>query len=200
MILYTTPDDELVAISYDSATLDDLKILLSQEGRVLQHITPEEFLKIPAPSGCYVNLITIDMALKKQVTQHLDNINAQRFSFIHPSADVAELNSIGPGVVIGPFVSIYRNAKITKDLVIQAQTVVGHKAVLKTGSYIGPGVIVGGTSEIGEFCYIGMSTTIVDKIKITDFVKTGAAAVIRKDITDPEVYITINNTVKLSNK
>lgn len=200
MILYADPTDLLFAISYDSTFLGDLKIFLAQEGRQLQQITPEEFLKISEPAGHYINLVTIDTTLRKKITEHLDKINAQRFSFVHSSTTFFELQSIGPGVSVGPNSTVDRNTILTKDIIINPQSLIGHSTVVKTGSYISPGVIVSGSVEIGEFCYIGISTTIVDKIKITDFVKTGAATVVRKNITEPGVYTTINETIKLPAK
>lgn len=200
MILYADPTDLLFAISYDSTFLGDLRIFLGQEGRQLQQITPEEFLKLSEPAGHYINLVTIDTALRKKITEHLDKINAQRFSFVHSSTTFFELQSIGPGVSVGPNSTVDRNTILTKDIIINPQSLIGHSTVVKTGSYISPGVIVSGSVEIGEFCYIGISTTIVDKIKITNFVKTGAATVVRKNITEPGVYTTINETIKLPTK
>jgi len=200
MIMYANRDDLLFAISYDSTFLGDLQIFLSQEGRQLEQITPTDFLKLRTPAGHYINLVTVDMSLRKQITQHLDTIGALRFSFVHKSTTFFELSSIGPGVSVGPNSTIDRNVTLTKDIIINPQSLIGHNTVIKTGCYISPGVTISGSVQIGEFCYIGISTTVVDKVKITNFVKTGAASIIRKDITEPGVYVTINETVKLSDK
>jgi acetyltransferase-like isoleucine patch superfamily enzyme len=43
-------------------------------------------------------------------------------------------------------------------------------------------VKLAGYSEVGERCFLGISTTVIDGVKIGDNVQTGAGAVVTKDV------------------
>jgi UDP-3-O-[3-hydroxymyristoyl] glucosamine N-acyltransferase len=197
MILYNENNSPLVAISYKSTFLDDLTIFLAQEGMKLCHKTPEEFFSDSEHHGHYINLINKDFELREKISNELDRTNSKRFSFVHHSSTVFEQSSIGPGVLVGPNSTIDKNVFLEKDIMINPQTLIGHKTYISHGCYVSPGTLISGAVKIGKFCYIGLGSVIIDNITICDYVRTGAATVVRKSIAEPGTYITKNQIEKL---
>lgn len=189
-------DKPCAIISYDTATCQDLRFYSTEENINLIRINPNDFLQNPTDEYQYINLVVNDMKLREVVTNKLDSNNLDRFSFVHPVANV-DVN-IGPtGIMIYPHVIVYPNAKINNDVIIHANTLIAHFSELGKGTYISGSVTIGGSTKIGNYCNIGISATIVDKLTISSHVKIGPATLIRKNIVSPGVYATPNIIKKL---
>lgn len=100
---------------------------------------------------------------------------------------------LGNGVEIGNYTVIDRGT-IT-DTEIGDHTKIGHLVHIAHNVKIGKRCLIvdrvgiGGSSIIGDDCFIGYGATIINKIKIGNNVTVGAGAVVVKDIPD-------NTTVK----
>lgn len=73
---------------------------------------------------------------------------------------------IGAGTKIDNLVHIAHGAKIGKNCLIVA------------------GTVIGGSTEIGDNCYIGINASIKNKIRIGNNVVVGMGAVVLKDVPD----------------
>jgi acetyltransferase-like isoleucine patch superfamily enzyme len=51
------------------------------------------------------------------------------------------------------------------------------------------GTVIGGSTEIGDNCYLGIGCMIKNKVKIGNNVTVGMGAVVLKDIPDGETWI-----------
>jgi UDP-3-O-[3-hydroxymyristoyl] glucosamine N-acyltransferase len=78
---------------------------------------------------------------------------------------------IGAGTKIDNLVHIAHGAKIGKNCLIVA------------------GSVIGGSAEIGDNCFIGINASIKNKVKIGNNVTVGMGAIVLKDVPD-------NTTVK----
>lgn len=85
---------------------------------------------------------------------------------------------IGAGTKIDNLVHIAHGAKIGKNCLIVA------------------GSVIGGSCEIGDNCFIGINASIKNKVKIGNNVTIGMGAVITKDIPDNVTVIGINQILK----
>lgn len=113
----------------------------------------------------------------------------------------------GEGVEIGRNTCIdkgsYRDTVIGENTKIDNLVHIGHNARIGRNCLIVAGTVVGGSAEIGDSCYIGMNVSIRDHVKVGKHVLIGAGSVVLKDIPDYDIVagnpaVSIKQRVKLS--
>jgi len=105
-------------------------------------------------------------------------------SVIHPHASIAASVSIGAGVVIGPAVVVDANCIIEDNCILNNNCCISHGSIVGTGSHICPGVIIGGDVTIGKRSWIGIGSTIIQKISVGSGSFVGAGSLVTKNIPD----------------
>lgn len=200
MILPYDPTQSYVAVSYETTTFNDLKFLLKEKGITLNRVDPEVFISTQSdPDMLYVNMVIMDLALRRKVTEAIDRYNLRRFSYIHESvANWSELT--GQGLLIFPFVGIMTDVVVNNDVIMYGHNGIAHRVQIGTGCIIDAYTMIAGSSVVGDFCHIRSRVTVYNKINISNDVIVAANSIIRKDITEPGVHATItrDKTVKLS--
>ncbi|MGI0020445.1 MAG: UDP-3-O-(3-hydroxymyristoyl)glucosamine N-acyltransferase [Nitrososphaera sp.] len=101
------------------------------------------------------------------------------------------------GVIIGDDVDICPNCLIGRgslsDTVIgdgtklDGQVYVAHNAKIGKNCLLAAGTIVGGTAKIGDQCWTGLHCSIKQKVRIGNNVIVGAGAVVLHDIADGDI-------------
>lgn len=183
----------LALVGYpESITIKEVKTAIEEEhpSNGVLVIEPDELFANGNNNYQYVNLVVKqDFKIRKQITEFLDNNNLDRFTYIHPSA-VVSLSSciIHPGVIIGPLVGIAFGVEIERDVMILAQAGIAHGCKINAGTYISGQTCIGGSTNIGKFCYFGMRSVVYDRVSIADDVTISVASVVRKSITQAGVY------------
>lgn len=112
------------------------------------------------------------------------------FTFIHPTAQIMSNDvEIGYGSFIGAYSLITTNIKIGRHAILNRSNHIGHDSIV--GDYFSamPGSIVSGNVKIGNNCYIGTNSTIIEKKNICDNVIIGAGGVVVKDINESGTYV-----------
>lgn len=109
-------------------------------------------------------------------------------TFIHSSCVVDPTAKIGKGVLIFPRAILYLDAVVEDNVFIQINSYVTDSIVRKHTLLSGT-VSIGGHSDIGECCFLGIGTTVSSDTKICDNVFTGAGTVVAKNITEPGTYV-----------
>jgi acetyltransferase-like isoleucine patch superfamily enzyme len=178
-----------IAISYTTNTLLDLQTFLKQEHNIsLGSITPEEFLDQSSADEQYINLVVQDFDLREQVSKKLDHLQAKRFSFIHPTTFYGA-KPVANGIFIYPNCTMYPGSFLDKDIIVHSLTGIAHNSTVGQGTVISGGAAIAGSSQIGAFCFLGMRSTVIDNLCICDHVRTGAGALLTKNISTPGMYI-----------
>ena len=109
-------------------------------------------------------------------------------TFIHSTCLIDSTAKIGKGVVIFPFSIIYLDAVIEDNVFIQIRSYVTD-SIVKKHTLLSGTVSIAGRSEVGECCFLGISTTVSNDVKICDYVTTGATTAVVKDITEAGLYV-----------
>ena len=170
------------AISYQSPTFDDLECFISQHGKTVTRVDPDEFLTHQSGAqGSYINLTT-KFPLRQKVSQHLDLLQALRFS-VFVSCFVPDLDVIEPGCFFYPFVWIYPLTRIGRDVILHSGTGIAHRTVIGQGCFISGQVGIAGSVNIGEYCSLGFRSTISDNIMIANNTYITIGATVISDIT-----------------
>lgn len=89
--------------------------------------------------------------------------------------------------------SIVHRAGMTSTIIGEGSKVcvkcnIGHNCVIGKRTFIAPGVLLGGGTEIGDYCYIWQGVITRSNISICDKVVIGAGSLVMKDITKSGVY------------
>jgi acetyltransferase-like isoleucine patch superfamily enzyme len=80
------------------------------------------------------------------------------------------------------------NAELQENVFLSPRCFVSHHVKIKRHTFCGASVKLAGYSEVGERCFLGINTTVIDGVKIGDNVQTAAGAVVTKDVR-PDVLI-----------
>lgn len=103
---------------------------------------------------------------------------------IHPNAVVATDAVVGSGTVIAAGAVVNSAARIGGNVIINTAATVDHECIIEDGAHICPGVHLAGRVHIGRGAWVGIGSTVVEKIKIGTGARIGAGALILRDIPD----------------
>ena len=186
-----------VAISFDTTILNDLKQYLKLDFIELKIIDPTEFLNTTQFSSddMFINLVTKDFGLRKQISEHMSRLKCDRFSFVHKTACI-DGAIIEDGCFVYPNVTVYPNANVEQDVIIQANSRISHNVRIQYGTFIGGLVNISGSSNIGKFVKLYPSCNITDKISVADHATIGTGTTLRKNIIESGTYSKLSDKLK----
>lgn len=110
-------------------------------------------------------------------------------TIIHSSCWVDSTAQIADGSVVFPRSVVDVRAQISENTVINIDCTVSHDTVVGCHSFLSPRVAVAGFTEIGSRCILGINSTIIDSIKLTDDVRVGAGTIVIGDLEEPGLYV-----------
>lgn len=110
-------------------------------------------------------------------------------TFVHSSCFVDPSCRIGDGTVLLPGGVFDRNVVIGNNVLVNTGACIAHDSVVNAHSFLSPRVAIAGFSTIGECCNIGINSTIIDNIVISDYVQTGGGTVVIKNMNERGVYV-----------
>lgn len=108
---------------------------------------------------------------------------------IHPSSYIDDSCRLGEGIVILPGCTLDRNVELADNVLLNTGCVIAHDSKVNAHSFLSPAVAMAGFSSVGECCNIGINTTIIDNIRISDNIQTGGATVVIRDLAEPGLYV-----------
>ena len=124
-----------------------------------------------------------DMEVRKKIYDKCKNNKIRVNSFVHPSAILGGKNKIGEGTIIYPNCYIGYKTEIRKCVQIQSSVTIEHHSLVDSFTNINPGVSTGGNVKIGKNCELGLSSTIINRINLSDQTTIGAKSLVLKNIT-----------------
>lgn len=198
MIISSNNKNTFVAISYDTATFNDLKQFMLLAGIELSRQEPDEFVNNCKEEINYINLILTDIEQRKFISGFLDEKNLNRFSYIHDTAVIS--GDVDLGCFIYPCVVLYAGSSVAKDVIMHASCAIGHQCTIGQGSFFSGGVVVGGSTIVGKFNKFMIGVFVHDKVNICDNVTVGTRSVVRKNITVPGVYSALQQFKKIGKR
>jgi sugar O-acyltransferase (sialic acid O-acetyltransferase NeuD family) len=108
-------------------------------------------------------------------------------ALVHPTAEVAESGSIGPGSVVYPFVFVGANAAVGRHVTILSQTTVNHHCRIGDYSILTTGCVVSGHVTLGQSVYLGAGCVLRDNIEIGDGTLVGMGSVVTRSVAAGQV-------------
>ncbi len=110
-------------------------------------------------------------------------------SIIHPTANIDKTCKIGNGVVILPGCILDMNVEIQDNVLLNTGCIIAHDSIVMQHSFLSPNVALAGFVSIGSCCNIGISTTVIDNIKIQNLIQTGGSTVVIRNLNEKGLYV-----------
>jgi sugar O-acyltransferase (sialic acid O-acetyltransferase NeuD family) len=110
---------------------------------------------------------------------------------VHSSCIIHHSASIGAGTVLFSGTIVDMGGIISENCIIYNGCVLAHDVHIGSHSIFSPGVQIAGYSLIEGGVNLGIGTIVSDNVKITSGTRTGAGAVIVKDINVAGLYVGI---------
>jgi UDP-perosamine 4-acetyltransferase len=136
-----------------------------------------------------------DNKVRASYFKQLIKLGMTPINAIHPTAIIAKNAKIGKGVVIAAGSIICPEAKIGNNVIINTGTIVEHHDVIEDHVHMAPGIRSSGDVTVGNGSFLGVGTTIIQKIKIGRNVVVGAGSVIIRDVPDNTVVVGVPTRV-----
>jgi acetyltransferase EpsM len=149
---------------------------------------PKKFLGLPvvqSPGEIAASHIIIgfgNCAERMKLAQQVVQDGYELATAIHPSAIIAPGVEVGKGTVIAAGVIVNPAARIGDNCIINTAALVEHECVVEDGVHICPGVRLAGAVHVKRGAWVGIGSTVKDKILIGEHSMIGAGSVVVRDI------------------
>lgn len=133
----------------------------------------------------------LDMAQRQRVIEKIREENLNCPSYVHDSCILwDDPNKIlGRGCLLAHFVTMYQDSYVSDHSVIESYSMIGHYSTVGESVHMAPGVMIAGSTKIGDHCYFGMRSTVMKGLTLCDNVEVGAVSAITKNIDQPGRYV-----------
>lgn len=101
---------------------------------------------------------------------------------IHPTAIIAHSATVGIGTIVCAGAILSAGAVVGPDSIVNTAATIDHDCDLARGVHISPGVHVAGHVKIGEGAWIGIGSSVRDRVLIGSWSIIGAGSVVVTDI------------------
>lgn len=132
-----------------------------------------------------------DNETREKIQEKLEESGANIPVLVHPNAVIGEDVQIGIGTAVMPGVVINCSTRIGKGCIINTGATIDHDNVIEDYVHISPGVNLAGSVMIGYRSWLGIGSTVIDNLIITNMCVIGSGAVVTKNIYESGVYIGI---------
>lgn len=129
----------------------------------------------------YVVVAIANCSVKKSIVTKL----GEKYNFatiIYPTVKVSKFIQIGQGTIIYPGVTLTVNTKIGNHVLISGNCGIGHDTVIGDYSSVLWGSNFSGYDTVGESCFIGVGTKVIQGINISKENKISAGITVIEDV------------------
>ena len=129
----------------------------------------------------YVVVAIANCSVKKSIVTKL----GEKYNFatiIYPTVKVSKFIQIGQGTIIYPGVTLTVNTKIGNHVLISGNCGIGHDTVIGDYSSVLWGSNFSGYDTVGESCFIGVGTKVIQGINISKENKISVGITVIEDV------------------
>jgi sugar O-acyltransferase (sialic acid O-acetyltransferase NeuD family) len=129
------------------------------------------------------------MGVRKELFHRFKKDKIPFAKIIHTTSFIDITANISEGTIIYPMCTIDKGVAIGENVLLNNNVSISHDSKIGAHSFISPSCSIAGFVSVGEQSNIGINTTIIDSIELTQGVQTGGGAVIVKNINKKGLYI-----------
>lgn len=130
----------------------------------------------------WVTIAIADAQVRQQLLRELEREGILLATLIHPSVLMSDHVSIEPGGIICAGTIITTNVAIGKAGIVNLGGFIGHDTVLGDCVSMMPASNLAGEVTVGDGCYFGMNSCVINRTKIGEWSVIGAGAAVTRDI------------------
>ena len=133
---------------------------------------------------------------RKQIYETLKRRGIPVATFVHPSSHVEKSALLEEGSIVLVNCTIDMHARVGENVLVSSRSFVSHHVKIGAHTFCGPAVNLAGNTEVGECCFLGISTTCIDGVRVGRNVQTAAGSVVTKDVPDDSLIAGVPAVVK----
>lgn len=137
------------------------------------------------------------MAFRKSVFEQHQNL-IPFAKLIHKSSFIDHSASVGEGCFILPGCTLDAHVVLETNVLLNTGVVVAHDTIIGSHTFLAPAVAIAGKTQVGESCFLGIHSTVVDNLTICSGTRLAAGSVVTKSITIPGLYAGVPAAFKRS--
>ena len=150
---------------------------------IVQHYPPEEYL-MAVPLGLKrVNHLRAERYEQARAKGYRLVTYVSSKAVTWPDATIGENCFVYESVVLKPF------ARLGRDVIVEAGSVVGHHTEIQDHCFLGPHSVVLGECTVEPYCIIGANAVVREGVKVAAGCIIGAGAVITRNTRPGGVYL-----------
>lgn len=130
-----------------------------------------------------------DNAARQRIASIIIQKGESLASVIHPSAGISSTAKIGAGFFGSRNISVNALSVIGNYAILNTGCIVEHGCILGEAVHIAPGAVLAGDVRIGDRSFIGANAVVKQGITIGKDVVIGAGTVVITDIPDDTRYV-----------
>lgn len=130
----------------------------------------------------YVVCAIGDPVARKSVVNRCLEAGLEFATLVHPSVIFSDFVEIGTGSVICAGTILTTNIKVGAYSILNLNCKVGHDSVLGDFSSLMPATNMAGEVTVGEGCYFGINSGVINQVSIGEWTIIGAGAMVVNDI------------------
>jgi sugar O-acyltransferase (sialic acid O-acetyltransferase NeuD family) len=119
---------------------------------------------------------------KKMIVLIEDERSTKPVHAIHPSAQIADIKSLGYGIFIGASAVISPESKLGDHVIIGAGSILETGSQIESFAQIGAGCVIGKEAQIEKNAFVGINSTLVGSVKIGKGATVGAGSVVIENV------------------
>lgn len=170
---------------------DTIKVGTYSFGDVLGNISEiDKLIKIDEIQNLLIGIGYKHMQKRKTLFNQF-SISISFPNIIHPTCYIDKSTLMGYGNILLPGCIIDKGCTIGNNIFFNPGTIIAHDCSIQDHAFFGAGVSISSFVRTGSCCFFGTGTNTVDNITIGDNIRTGAGALITKNIYEPGTYIGI---------
>lgn len=108
------------------------------------------------------------MRNRKILFNKLLDKNCDLVNFIHPNSYICKTAIMGVNNIIFPGVVIENSVKIGDNNLFWSQTLIAHDVFMSSHNYIAAQVLIAGDSHIGNLCFFGNKSFLINSLNVAD--------------------------------
>ncbi|TAF34976.1 MAG: hypothetical protein EAZ57_01990 [Cytophagales bacterium] len=110
-------------------------------------------------------------------------------NIIHPTAYIDSSAHLGVGIFVLPRCVVDAGVTLGDGVLLNTGVCVAHDTTIGPCSFIAPAAALAGFIQLGERCFVGTNSTLIDNLTIISDTRIGAGAVVTTNINQPGLYV-----------
>lgn len=130
----------------------------------------------------WVVVAIADSRSRMEFVRQLQGQGRKLATLIHPSVSMSDYVSIGAGSIICSGAVITTNVTLGQAAIVNPGCFIGHDTELGDFVSLMPAANLAGEVRVGEGCYFGLNSCVINRTAIGEWSVIGAGATVVKDI------------------